>query len=69
MVTWRFDDEKLVEILDLIEPLIIFDKPAHNYLDLGPGDIEEIIFALDEYVGIAPYGEFPQLSRQSPPPE
>jgi hypothetical protein len=30
---WRFDDTKLVEMLNLIEPLVDIIKPAHNYFD------------------------------------
>lgn len=72
-VTWRFGDAKLLEMLDLIEPLIIFWNPAHNYLDLveddedpGVGVVEQLVLSVDEYVGSAPYGEFPELSTASP---
>lgn len=32
-VMWRFDDARLLEILNLIEPLVDTEKPGHQYVD------------------------------------
>lgn len=63
-VTWRLDKAKLSELLEMLEPLIIFWDSGHNYfdLDLDAGPAEQLVLAVDEYVGSAPYGEFPELS-------
>jgi hypothetical protein len=58
-VAWRFDDAKLVELLNLIEPLVDIEKPAHNYLDDLNSPVETLVLSVDEYSG-APFGEFPQ---------
>jgi hypothetical protein len=33
IVAWRFDDTKILEILDMVAGLIDVDHPAHNYFD------------------------------------
>jgi hypothetical protein len=57
-VVWRFDDAQLIEMLDLIEPLVDIIKPAHNYLDLN-SPAETLILSVDEYTHGGPFGEFP----------
>lgn len=59
-VVWRFDDAKLVELLNLIEPLVDIEQPAHNYLDDLNSPVETLVLSVDEYSG-ARFGEFPQL--------
>src|SRR5205807_9182530 len=34
-VVWRFDDAQLVEMLDLIEPLVDTEGAGHQYVDLN----------------------------------
>jgi hypothetical protein len=48
-VVWRFDDAKLVEMLNLIEPLVNIEKPAHNYLDDLISPVETLVLSVDEY--------------------
>lgn len=60
-VLWRFDDAKLVEILDLIPPLVDIPGPGHQYVDYIKSPVETLVLAVDEYVGHAPFGEFPEL--------
>ena len=65
-VVWRFDDAKLVEMLNLIEPLIDIEKPAHQYLDDLISPVETLVLSVDEYIAGAPFGEFPQLMPAHP---
>lgn len=65
-VVWRFDDAKLVEMLNLIEPLVNIKKPAHQYVDDLNSPVETLVLSVDEYIGAAPFGEFPQLLPVSP---
>ena len=58
-VVWRFDDAKLVEMLNLIEPLVDIIKPAHNYLDDLNSPAETLILSVDEYTQGGPFAEFP----------
>jgi hypothetical protein len=57
-VVWRFGDAQLIEMLDLIEPLVDIIKPAHNYLDLN-SPAETLILSVDEYTEGVPFSEFP----------
>jgi hypothetical protein len=63
-VVWRFDDAKLAEMLNLIEPLVDIEKAAHNYLDDLISPVETLVLSVDEYS--RPFGEFPQLLPVSP---
>jgi hypothetical protein len=58
-VVWRFDDAKLVEMLNLIEPLVDIVKPAHNYLDDLNSPAETLILSVDEYTYGGPFAVFP----------
>jgi len=58
-VVWRFDDTKLVEMLNLIEPLVDILKPAHNYLDDMNSPAETLILSVDEYTHGGPFAVFP----------
>jgi hypothetical protein len=58
-VVWRFDDSKLVEMLNLIEPLVDIIKPAHNYFDDLNHPDATLILSVDEYVSGGPFAEFP----------
>jgi hypothetical protein len=58
-VVWRFDDAKLVEMLNLIEPLVDIIKPAHNYLDDLNSPAETLILSVDEYTQGGPFAVFP----------
>ena len=60
-VVWRFDDAKLVEMLELIPPLVDIPGPGHQYVDYIKSPVETLVLSVDEGVGRAPYGEFPQL--------
>lgn len=68
-VVWRFDDVKLVEMLDLIPPLIDLPGPAHQYVDDLKSPVEVLVLSVDEYKGPSSYGEFSQLYPESPSPE
>lgn len=58
-VVWRFDEAKLAEILNLIEPLVEIIKPAHNYFgDLNHPDAT-LILSVDEYLSGGPFAVFP----------
>jgi hypothetical protein len=58
-VVWRFDDAKLGEMLNLIEPLVEIIKPAHNYFDDLNHPDATLILSVDEYVSGGPFAEFP----------
>lgn len=58
-VVWRFDDAKLVELLNLIEPLVDVLKPAHNYLDDLNSPAEILILSVDQYTDGGPFAVFP----------
>jgi hypothetical protein len=60
-VVWRFDDAKLVEMLDLIPPLVDIPGPGHQYVDDIKSPVETLVLSVDEGLGAAPYGEFSQL--------
>ena len=66
-VVWRFDDARLVEMLNLMEPLVDIEKPGHQYLDDLNSPVEILVLSVDEYIHAAPFGEFPQLSPVAPP--
>jgi hypothetical protein len=59
-VVWRFDDVKLVELLNLIEPLVDAIKPAHNYLDDLHSPAETLILSVDQYTDGGPFAVFPR---------
>jgi hypothetical protein len=59
-VVWRFDDAKLVEMLDLIEPLVEEEGPGHQYMDDLNSPAETLVLSVDEYVIGGPFAEFPQ---------
>src|ERR1700749_213260 len=58
-VVWRFDDAKLQELLNLIEPLVDIIKPAHNYFDDLSSPAEILILSVDEYTRGGPFAVFP----------
>jgi hypothetical protein len=58
-VVWRFDDAKLAEMLNLIEPLVDIIKPAHNYFDDLNDPDATLILSVDEYVSGGPFAKFP----------
>jgi hypothetical protein len=60
-VVWRFDDARLVEMLDLMIPLVSSGKPGHQYVDDLKSPVEILVLSVDEYKGPLNYGEFPQL--------
>jgi hypothetical protein len=60
-VVWRFDDARLVEMLNLIEPLVDIEGPGHQYVDDLNSPVETLVLSVDEYIHAAPFGEFPQL--------
>lgn len=58
-VVWRFDDAKLAELLNLIEPLVDIIKPAHNYFDDLNSPDATLILSVDEYTHGSPFSVFP----------
>lgn len=66
-VVWRFDDEKLVEMVELMEPLVHSGRPGHQYVDGLNSPVETLVLSVDEYTAGSPYGEFPQLAAVRPP--
>jgi hypothetical protein len=68
-VVWRFDDAKLLELLDLMVPMVNSNKPGHQYFDDLKSPVELLVLSHDEYEGPLAYGEFAQLYPESPSPE
>jgi hypothetical protein len=60
IVVWRFDDAKLAELLNLIEPLVDIIKPAHNYFDDLIDPDATLMLSVDEYVSGGPFAKFPR---------
>ena len=60
-VVWRFDDTKLVEMLDLIPPMVDTPGGGHQYIDDLKSPVEVLVLSVDEYKGPLNYGEFSQL--------
>lgn len=65
-VTWRFDDAKLAEMLDLMVPMVTNARPGHQYVDDLKSPVEVLVLSHDEYNGPLAYGEFSQLYPTSP---
>jgi hypothetical protein len=59
-VIWRFDDAKLVEMLDLMVPMVNSNRPGHQYVDDLRSPVEVLVLSHDEYEG-ALFDDFPQL--------
>jgi hypothetical protein len=66
-VVWRFDDAKLVEMLNLIEPLVDEEGPGHQYVDDLNSPAQTLVLSVDEYVSGGPFAEFPQGLPVPPP--
>ena len=66
-VVWRFDDTRLLEILDMVAGLIDADRPAHNYFDDLSSPTATLMLSVDEYVDGGPFAEFPQGMPVPPP--
>lgn len=58
-VVWRFDDAKLVEMLNLIEPLVDTEGPGHQYVDDLNSPAETLILSVDQYTDGGPFAVFP----------
>jgi hypothetical protein len=65
MVTWRFDDTRLAEMLDLMVPMVINTSPGHQYVDDLRNPVEVLVLSVGEYIGNPLWGDFPELY---PPP-
>ncbi len=63
-VVWRFDDAKLVEMLDLIAPMVDTPGAGHQYVDHLRSPVDLLVLSVDEYKGRLNYGEFSQLYPQ-----
>ncbi len=50
-VTWRFDDAKLIEISDLVAPLIDDEGAGHQYLDIN-SPASTLTLSVDEYINV-----------------
>jgi hypothetical protein len=59
IVMWRFDDAKLVEMLNLIEPLVDTEGPGHQYVDDLNSPAETLILSVDQYTDGGPFAVFP----------
>jgi hypothetical protein len=59
-VLWRFSDEAMSELLDLIPPLIDPPGPGHQYVDLT-GSVDLLVLSVDEYPRPLGYGVFSEL--------
>ena len=60
-VVWRFDDAKLLELLELMVPMVISNRPGHQYFDELKSPVELLVLSHDQYTRPLSYGEFPQL--------
>jgi hypothetical protein len=58
-VVWRFDDGRLVEMLNLIEPLVDTEGPGHQYVDDLNSPAETLILSVDQYADGGPFAVFP----------
>ncbi|MBV8862609.1 MAG: hypothetical protein JO259_12230 [Mycobacterium sp.] len=47
-VVWRFDDAKLLELLDLMVPMANSTKPCHQYFDDLRSPVELLVLSHDE---------------------
>lgn len=65
-VVWRFDDAKLLELLELMVAMVNSNRPGHQYFDDLKSPVELLVLSHDEYEGPLAYGEFPQLYPESP---
>ena len=68
-VVWRFDDTKLVELLDLMVPMVNSSTPGHQYFDELKSPVELLVLSHDEYKHPLNYGEFSELYPVQPTPE
>jgi hypothetical protein len=57
----RFDDAKLLEMLDLMMPMVNSNSLGHQYVDDLKSPVELLVLSHDEYKGPLKYGEFSQL--------
>ena len=64
-VVWRFDDVKLIEMLDLIIPMLDDSSPGHQYVDDLKSPVETLIMSHGEYDD-ARLDDFPELSAVPP---
>lgn len=64
-VVWRFDDAKLIEMLDLIIPMLDDSSPGHQYVDDLKSPVETLIMSHGEY-NDARLDDFPELSPVPP---
>jgi hypothetical protein len=68
-VVWRFDDVELIEILELMVPMVSNDRPGHQYFDDLKSPVELLVLSHDEYKRPLNYGEFSELYPVGPTPE
>jgi hypothetical protein len=68
-VVWRFDDAKLIELLELMVPMVSNDRPGHQYFDDLKSPVELLVLSHDEYKRPLNYGEFSELYPVRPTPE
>jgi hypothetical protein len=68
-VVWRFDDAKLIELLELMVPMVSSDRPGHQYFDDLKSPVELLVLSHDEYKRPLNYGEFSELYPVHPTPE
>jgi hypothetical protein len=65
-VVWRFADAQLIEMLNLIEPLVDLEGPGHQYVDLN-SPVDLLILSVDEYAHGGPFAAFPHGLPVPPP--
>jgi hypothetical protein len=60
-VVWRFDDARLRELLDLMSPMVVSDRPGHQYFDNLKSPVDLLVLSHDEYRRPLKYGQFSEL--------
>lgn len=68
-VVWRFDDAGLLELLDLMSPMVVSDRPGHQYFDNLKSPVDLLVLSHDEYKHPLSYGVFSQLYPERTPTE
>jgi hypothetical protein len=68
-VNWRFDDACLRELLDLMSPMMVSDRPGHQYFDKLKSPVDLLVLSHDEYKHPLSYGVFSQLYPEQTPTE
>jgi hypothetical protein len=68
-VVWRFDDARLLELLELMDPMVSSDRPGHQYFDNLKSPVDLLVLSHDEYPHPLSYGQFSELYPTTVAPE